>query len=83
VPAEFKIAQTEMYDEPFHVPEPDEVIFEERWLSGEWFRNGAIWKIGHGRVFYFRPGHETYSVLAQGLPLLILTTAVLWLAAGS
>jgi trehalose utilization protein len=35
-------AQTEMYDEPFHVPEPDEVIFEERWASGEWFRSGAI-----------------------------------------
>jgi trehalose utilization protein len=57
VPAEFDIAQTEMYDEPFHVPEPDAVIFEERWASGEWFRSGAIWKIGKGRVFYFRPGH--------------------------
>jgi trehalose utilization protein len=59
VPAEFDVAQTEMYDEPFHVPEPDEVILEERWASGEWFRSGAIWKLGKGRVFYFRPGHET------------------------
>ena len=66
VPAEFEIAQTEMYDEPFHVPEPDEVILEERWASGEWFRSGAIWKLGKGRVFYFRPGHETYSVFTQG-----------------
>ena len=29
-----------MYDEPFHVPEPDEVILEERWAGGEWFRSG-------------------------------------------
>jgi trehalose utilization protein len=50
--------------------------------SGEWFRSGAIWKIGKGRVFYFRPGHETYSVFMQGPPLLILTNAVRWLASG-
>jgi type 1 glutamine amidotransferase len=83
VPAEFDIAETEMYDEPFHVPEPDDVILEERWASGEWFRSGAIWKLGKGRVFYFRPGHETYSVFTQGIPLLILTNAVRWLASGS
>ena len=35
--------QKEMYDEPFHVPEPDEVIFEERWEGGEWFRSGMVW----------------------------------------
>jgi trehalose utilization protein len=80
LPAEFEIAQTEMYDEPFHVPDPDEVILEERWASGEWFRSGAVWKLGKGRVFYFRPGHETYSVFKQPLPLLVLSNAVRWLA---
>jgi trehalose utilization protein len=35
IPAEFELPHTEMYDEPFHVPEPDEVILEERWASGE------------------------------------------------
>ncbi len=80
VPADFEIAQTEMYDEPFHVPEPDEVLLEERWASGEWFRSGAIWKLGKGRVFYFRPGHETYAVFTQPTPLLILANAVRWLA---
>ena len=60
IPAEFELPQTEMYDEPFHVPEPDEVILEERWASGEWFRSGAVWKLGRGKVFYFRPGHETF-----------------------
>jgi trehalose utilization protein len=82
VPPEFDIAQTEMYDEPFHVPEPDEVILEERWATGEWFRSGAIWTLGEGRVFYFRPGHETYPVFTQDLPLRILANAVRWLASG-
>jgi trehalose utilization protein len=80
IPNEFQVPHTEMYDEPFHVPEPDEVIFEERWASGEWFRSGALWKIGDGRVFYFRPGHETFPVYKQPIPLKILTNAVRWLA---
>jgi trehalose utilization protein len=83
IPASFAIPQTEMYNEPFHVPEPDEVIFEERWATGEWFRSGAIWKIGQGRVFYFRPGHEVYPVYKQAIPLTILTNAVRWLGSGS
>ena len=29
LPTTFTVTQTEMYNEPFHVPEPDEVIFEE------------------------------------------------------
>jgi trehalose utilization protein len=68
-----------MYADPFHVPEPDEVLFEETWEAGESFRSGLIWKIGNGRVFYFRPGHETYPVYKQELPLRIITNAALWL----
>ncbi len=80
IPRVFQIPQTEMYDEPFHVPEPDEVILEERWATGEWFRSGALWKLGRGQVFYFRPGHETFPVFKQDLPLKIVTNAVRWLA---
>ncbi len=80
IPKEFEISQTEMYDEPFHVPDPDEVILEERWATGEWFRSGAIWRLGKGKVFYFRPGHETYPIYKQPIPLKILTNAVRWLA---
>ena len=32
------------------------------WASGEWFRSRMVWTIGKGRVFYFRPGHETFPV---------------------
>lgn len=79
LPASFEIAQTEMYADPFHVPEPDEVLFDETWAAGESFRSGLIWKIGSGKVFYFRPGHETYPVYKQERPLLIIANAVQWL----
>jgi trehalose utilization protein len=79
IPAEFELPQTEMYDEPFHVPEPDEVILEERWAPGEWFRSGMIWRLGKGYIFYFRPGHETFPIYKQELPLKILDNAVRWL----
>lgn len=79
LPASFEIPQTEMYADPFHVPDADEVLFEERWAAGETFRSGQVWKLGEGRVFYFRPGHETYPVYKQELPLKIVTNAVHWL----
>lgn len=79
LPATFSIPQTEMYDEPFHVPPPDEVVLEERWATGEWFRSGSVWKIGAGRAFYFRPGHETYPVFFDPNALKVVANAVQWL----
>ena len=79
IPSRFQLPSTEMYDEPFHVPEPDEVIFEERWPTGEWFRSGMIWNIGNGKVFYFRPGHETFPVYKQEVALNIIENAVRFL----
>ena len=79
LPAQWDIPQTEMYGEPFHVPTPDEVVFEEKWDKGEHFRSGLVWKTGHGRVFYFRPGHETYPVFKQAEPLRIVENAARWL----
>tara|TARA_B100000029_G_scaffold503723_2_gene581228 strand:- start:58 stop:945 length:888 start_codon:yes stop_codon:yes gene_type:complete len=80
IPRTWRVAHTEMYDEPFHVPAPDEVVFEERWEAGERFRSGMIWNIGKGKVFYFRPGHETYGVYFEPLPLRVLENAVRFLA---
>lgn len=79
LPEKWDIPQTEMYGEPFHVPAPDQVVFEETWDKGEHFRSGAVWKVGHGRVFYFRPGHETYPVFKQAEPLRVVENAVRWL----
>jgi trehalose utilization protein len=79
LPREFDIPHTEMYDEPFHVPPPDEVVFEERWDAGEKFRSGSVWRLGKGRVVYFRPGHETFDVYKQPETLRIIENAVRWL----
>ncbi len=78
--AQWDIPRTEMYGEPFHVPPPDEVVFEEKWDKGEHFRSGCVWQVGQGRVFYFRPGHETYPVFQQTEPLRVIENAVRWMA---
>lgn len=80
LPKGWDIPQTEMYDEPFHVPTPDAVIFEERWDKGEHFRSGSAWQVGNGRVFYFRPGHESYPVYRQTENLRVIENAVRWVA---
>ena len=80
LPGTFELPQTEMYAESFHVPEPDEVVLEERWANGEWFRSGMVWNLGKGKVFYFRPGHETYAVFKEKPVLQLLENAVRWLA---
>ena len=79
LPRTFSIAHTEMYDEPFHVPPPDEVVLEEHWAAGEKFRSGSVWRLGAGRVFYFRPGHEQYPVFFDPNVLHVLDNAVHWL----
>jgi trehalose utilization protein len=80
LPTQFNIPQTEMYDEPFHVPKPDQLLFEESWATGEWFRSGMIWNLGAGKIFYFRPGHETYPVFKESSVMQIITNAVYWMA---
>jgi trehalose utilization protein len=79
LPAKWDIPRTEMYGEPFHVPPPDEVVFEEKWDKGEHFRSGCVWQVGKGRVFYFRPGHETYPIFQQAETLRVVENAVRWM----
>jgi trehalose utilization protein len=79
VPKLFKIPQTEVYAGPFHVPKPDALIFREKWETGETFPAGCLWSVGKGKVFYFRPGHETYPIFAQPIPQKIVLNAVRYL----
>lgn len=81
LPAAWDIQATEMYAEPFHVPPPDAVVFEERWDKGEWFRSGSLWKVGKGGVFYYRPGHEAHAVFKQAENLRVVENAARYLAA--
>jgi trehalose utilization protein len=49
----------ETYGEHFRIPQPDELVFLSWFTGGEVFRSGCVFKRGRGKIFYFRPGHET------------------------
>jgi trehalose utilization protein len=74
----FEIPREEMYGEPFGIPTPDELIFISWFTGGEVFRSGATWQRGNGRVFYFRPGHESYPTYHQHEVQQIIINAVRW-----
>ncbi len=57
-----ELQQTEMYGEHFDIPDPDEQVFISGFEGGEVFRSGCVWRRGAGRIFYFRPGHETFPI---------------------
>jgi trehalose utilization protein len=76
----FEIENTEMYGEPFAVPAPDENVFISWFEGGEVFRSGCTWKRGNGKIFYFRPGHETYPIYFHPMVRLVLRNAVKWAA---
>ena len=61
------------------MPTPDEVVLDETWKGGEYFRSGAIWSLGKGKVFYFRPGDQQYAVYKVKPVLKIIENAVVWL----
>jgi len=74
----FEIPIEEMYGEPFGIPTPDELLFISWFTGGEVFRSGATWQRGNGKIFYFRPGHETYPTYHQPEVQRIITNAVRW-----
>jgi trehalose utilization protein len=74
----FELPAEEMYGEPFGIPAPDELIFLSWFTGGEVFRSGCAWRRGHGRVFYFRPGHETYPTYHQAEVQRVIANAVRW-----
>ena len=74
----FEIPAEEMYGEPFGIPTPDELIFISWFTGGEVFRSGATWYRGHGRVFYFSPGQETYPTYHNRDVQRVIANAVRW-----
>ena len=77
---DFTIPQEEMYNEPFQISQPEKTIFFSYWETGEQFRSCNVWTLGKGRVVYFRPGHETYPIYFQELPLRVVKNSVYWCA---
>jgi trehalose utilization protein len=78
LPEVFTLPQTEMYDEPYHVPEPDALVAKETWEAGERFRSVMTWRVGAGKVVYIRPGHETFPVWKNDHMLRLLENAIHW-----
>ncbi|MCU0519863.1 MAG: ThuA domain-containing protein [Anaerolineae bacterium] len=76
----FEIPHAEMYGERFDIPAPDTLVFISWFQGGEVFRSGCCYHRGAGKVFYFRPGHETFPVYYQAEVQRVLTNAVRWAA---
>jgi len=80
LPECIELPQTEMYGEHFDIPRPDELVFVSWFAGGEVFRSGCCWHRGKGKVFYFRPGHETYDIYYNKTIQKVLANAVRWAA---
>lgn len=78
VPAYFELPQTEMYGEPFDIPEPDELVFLNWYQGGEVFRGGCCFRRGRGRLFYFSPGHETFPIYHDPTVVRVIANAARW-----
>lgn len=76
----FELPREEMYGERFDIPTPEQLVYIGWFQGGEVFRSGCCWTRGHGRVFYFQPGHETYPIYHNPDVIKVLTNAVRWAA---
>lgn len=74
------IPHEEMYGEFFDIPEPDKLVFISWFPGGEVFRSGCCYHRGRGKVFYFRPGHETFPTFYQDEVRHVIGNAVRWAA---
>jgi len=75
-----ELEREEMYGEPFDVPEPDELVLVSWFSGGEVFRSGCCYRRGAGRVFYFRPGHETHPTYHHPDVQRVIVNAAHWAA---
>ena len=76
----FILPQEEMYGEFFDIPEPQETVLISSFAGGEVFRSGCTWTRGAGKIFYFRPGHETFPTYHDANVLRVIENAVAWAA---
>jgi len=76
----FELPHEETYGERFDVPEPDTLVFISWFSGGEVFRSGCCYYRGNGKIFYFRPGHETFPTFYQSEVQTVIKNAVRWAA---
>lgn len=78
LPPYFEVQPEEMYGEHFDIPAPDALIFLSWFEGGEVFRSGCCYQRGSGKIFYFRPGHETYPTYQHPLVQRVIINGVKW-----
>lgn len=76
----FALDEEEMYGEHFDVPAPERLVLVSWFAGGEVFRSGCCYTRGRGRIFYFRPGHETHPTYVQPMVRRVIANAVRWAA---
>ena len=79
----FEIPHEEMYGERFDIPAPDATVLISWFAGGNVFRSGCCFTRGKGRIFYFRPGHETFPTYLQPEVQRVIRNAVKWAAPGN
>lgn len=75
-----ELEKEEMYGEHFDIPTPDELIMMSWFEGGEVFRSACTYRRGQGKVFYFRPGHETYPTYYHEEIQQVIKNGVKWAA---
>jgi len=75
-----ELSQEEMYGEHFDIPPPETLVFVSWFAGGEVFRSGCCYARGAGKIFYFRPGHETYPTYYNPEIRRVIANAVRWAA---
>jgi trehalose utilization protein len=78
--AYFELPEEEMYGELFDIPNPESLVFISWFQGGEVFRSGCCYHRGRGKVFYFRPGHESYPTYYNENVQKVIANAVAWAA---
>ncbi|SDC20235.1 ThuA domain-containing protein [Shouchella lonarensis] len=80
VPECIELDKEEMYGEHFDIPVPEELLFVSWFAGGEICRSGCTYTRGQGKIFYFRPGHETYPTYKHPEIRRVISNAVRWAA---
>ena len=79
LPEHFELPYEEMYGEPFMIAEDAKILLMSWFEGGEVFRSGFTLQRGNGRLFYFRPGHETFPTYHDPNVLKVIANAIRWL----
>ena len=80
LPESFVLDYEEMYGEPFMVAPDAQPVFISWFEGGNVFRSGGTLQRGNGRIFYFRPGHETFPTYYNQNVLKVISNGVRWCA---